>query len=809
MKKIIVCICVLCIYCITNGQNVGDYRTCLEGEYTWDNISVWQQFNGTTWISALDYPGKNTSALTVTICNNASVICNKPIEEFSIQNLIIDSTSILTITSKNIKIEQDLCVWGTLSIQSNIGTVACNTIHLYGTIIQDYSKLFTIASDAYIYGFVLQGNGTTQLTIHKNLYFQNKPCKISQLGLYVLGKTYIQTSVEFNSIAGDKTFIDTLFITNCTVHISIGETYTCNSSVVIQNATIQTVAFPFITIRNNLILDNAYCTRHDDYFGTFAVQGNIEIPSNTESTIESACIELQGNCNIRGTLNITDKKGVKTIYGSFTVFTAGMFKNSGNDRIRIWGNLENYGTCNNGTNGVFQLLGKNKHISGTLKTPRLLIDGLYYNNNTLEVISDFGGNGTLIQTNYANLSIQSPSSPTIIADAYGNIVSYTRGGNQDVRCSKFYILKAACNKNSLLLQQHIESIYQIQFTKPCFINCNGYTITFESISDTTILGIDNFDRGFILMSGSIIINQIPFQKNVFIPLFTSSRIEACAGIRIQELDSLNNSFTIHALEKQVLEFPGMHSSNLLYSGIVNTTYHIQSASTQASISLYWHSSSEMPAFNRNFCSIMHHNGTQWHALSDYNEAQQITTNIYAIQATTSAFSPFAITSNAFFLNIHTIEYTVLQNSQNIVIQGNIHKSFDLEHIQIYSSTNGIQFTQLAEIDVLNQQSFAYYDYTHYLSDYIYYKCVGIYNDKSIIEYSIISIANKHNSLITIQKTADYLLIEYPHTIPVTLYTPQLQAIGKFYTNQKFTTTVSHGLYFLYCNKTYIPIVITQ
>ena len=62
-------------FCLNgHGQTAGDYRTVSNGN--WNNLGIWQTYNGTAWVAAAGYPGQNAGTGTVTIQNNHNVTLN-------------------------------------------------------------------------------------------------------------------------------------------------------------------------------------------------------------------------------------------------------------------------------------------------------------------------------------------------------------------------------------------------------------------------------------------------------------------------------------------------------------------------------------------------------------------------------------------------------------------------------------------------------------------------------------------------------------------------------------------------------------
>ncbi|GGW22706.1 Ig-like domain-containing protein [Arenibacter certesii] len=69
------------------AQVTGDYRSKASGN--WNNVNIWQTFNGSTWMNATSYPGQNSNVSSVTIGGNNTVSLNTNIISYTIDRLII------------------------------------------------------------------------------------------------------------------------------------------------------------------------------------------------------------------------------------------------------------------------------------------------------------------------------------------------------------------------------------------------------------------------------------------------------------------------------------------------------------------------------------------------------------------------------------------------------------------------------------------------------------------------------------------------------------------------------------------------
>jgi len=107
MKKLLpICACLIFIGNYLSAQVVGDYQSISGG--LWNNIAIWQRYNGTAFVAATDYPGFVAGTGEVTIQNGFAVILNVtpgfPIDSLLIQggaaatSLTINDGFILTVT---------------------------------------------------------------------------------------------------------------------------------------------------------------------------------------------------------------------------------------------------------------------------------------------------------------------------------------------------------------------------------------------------------------------------------------------------------------------------------------------------------------------------------------------------------------------------------------------------------------------------------------------------------------------------------------------------------------------------------------
>ena len=91
--------CILLMMFVTNSllaQTLNDYRSVNSGN--WTTVSIWEVYNGTTWVAATNYPGQVTGTNDVTIQTGDNVEINSNITN-SINSLTINGNLDIAGTS--------------------------------------------------------------------------------------------------------------------------------------------------------------------------------------------------------------------------------------------------------------------------------------------------------------------------------------------------------------------------------------------------------------------------------------------------------------------------------------------------------------------------------------------------------------------------------------------------------------------------------------------------------------------------------------------------------------------------------------
>ena len=112
----------------------GDYRTISSGD--WEDVSVWEVFDGSGWIQAEIPPGETVKKIQLT--NNQQITLT---EEIVVNSIVIDEGSTLIIESNTVRISKF----------NNVGGVVCNGSLFMGSTILEGNGDFVAGSTAKLF----------------------------------------------------------------------------------------------------------------------------------------------------------------------------------------------------------------------------------------------------------------------------------------------------------------------------------------------------------------------------------------------------------------------------------------------------------------------------------------------------------------------------------------------------------------------------------------------------------------------------------------------------------------------------------
>ncbi|MFW5851423.1 MAG: T9SS type A sorting domain-containing protein, partial [Bacteroidota bacterium] len=397
----------------------------------------------------------------------------------------------------------------------------------------------------------------------------------------------------------------------------------------------------------------------------------------------------------------------------------------------------------------------------------------------------FAGNGIVFQTDSSYIIAKCPIEPTIESKKT-SCIEYT--GNKET--SNFILKNDVYN---LILHNHkctyvLENDITIKSTfhvpeDSILIDLNGHTLTFDNWSELDISFPFTGKHRISLSGGSIKVKNVLPYDTVFFPIAHNRDSTSLARIEITNNDTKSCDFTVDSLSLYASK-NAQPNGNRYVSGLVNSTYHIESSCENAAIKLFWHIDNELPIFEKNACNIHHFNGSEWEPLSDIMVANKETETIYSLEAVTHSFSPFMIQSNNILLNINLSQYTIEQDESGNTISWTweVCEASELVSFSLEKSNNGIHFRTIREFTPSANNSFTYTD-SENTNDY-YYRVALKHSDNSV-SYSKILFARSQFPL-HIRRINQHIQITAPEHTTITIYSVTGKLIATS-TGQNYTT----------------------
>jgi len=142
-----------------SAQSAGDYRSV--GNGNWNDTTMWETFNGNSWVSAANYPGQNsgTGAVTIKIFHEIKLTATVPnpiasllidqLNDYPAEGVIVSQNGIVAFSSHNpvsLRVSGDVAIHGELKIEDQNGakthTLYVGAYFEVGTPIYDDCGLF-------------------------------------------------------------------------------------------------------------------------------------------------------------------------------------------------------------------------------------------------------------------------------------------------------------------------------------------------------------------------------------------------------------------------------------------------------------------------------------------------------------------------------------------------------------------------------------------------------------------------------------------------------------------------------------------
>jgi|GEM_PF-6867189 len=203
-----------------NAQTVGDYRCKDNTNFSWTTTNKWEQWNGSTWVSA-DYPGIDNTANTVTIQNGNTVRLNVS-PAYSIKNLILDNNSSLVIGTASVPqttltVTENITINTGTTLAARASTGGTHTLYVGGNIIDNGTLDFAAGS---VVKAIFNGAANQSINGSGTIAFDTLILDKSgtNLSIDVMGNVPINHNLNFSS--------DGLLIVNSNANIKMADVAT-------------------------------------------------------------------------------------------------------------------------------------------------------------------------------------------------------------------------------------------------------------------------------------------------------------------------------------------------------------------------------------------------------------------------------------------------------------------------------------------------------------------------------------------------------------------------------------------------------
>lgn len=323
----------------------------------------------------------------------------------------------------------------------------------------------------------------------------------------------------------------------------------------------------------------------------------------------------------------------------------------------------------------------------------------------------------------------------------GSTTEYFTIGDEPVNVGTYYNLTIS-GGGTKTLQGDIIINHQLYFPDAGYIDLNGYDLTMNDWENGNIYPITSADRYIISSNGTFVINGVDVGEIANFPIGLSAAAADYARVDIQNADG-TKSFTITGLCDGLYSdgtCGGTNGGFEAFKNAVDLTWYITSASTNATMTLYWHTSRHLTDFNTTSCAVFHY-GSQWDLRPTQGAVSTYDTEYRYKTGTINSFSPFSVQNGEGLLPIELVSFTAKQKPLGTVLQWETASEQNNDFFTLYRSNTGIQFAPIAQIAGAGNSStskeYSYFDASVY-PGITYYQLSQTDYDGSISYSDIVS-----------------------------------------------------------------------
>lgn len=310
-----------------------------------------------------------------------------------------------------------------------------------------------------------------------------------------------------------------------------------------------------------------------------------------------------------------------------------------------------------------------------------------------------------IATSTNNLAVHSGTA--------GSTTEYNSVGDEPVNIGTYYNLTIS-GGGTKTLQGDITINHQLYFPDAGYIDLNGYDLTMNDWEDGNIYPITSADRYIISSNGTFVINGVDNGETANFPIGLSAADADFARVDIENNDG-TRSFTVTGLCDGLYSDGTCGGSNGGYRATkqaVDLTWFITSASTNATMTLYWHTSRHLTDFSTTSCAVFHY-GSNWELRPTQGAISTYDTDYRYKTGTVNLFSPFSVQNGEGLLPIELVSFSAKQKPLGTMLEWETASEQNNEFFTVYRSNNGIQFDPIAQIagsgNSSHSQYYSYFD----------------------------------------------------------------------------------------------------
>lgn len=432
--------------------------------------------------------------------------------------------------------------------------------------------------------------------------------------------------------------------------------------------------------------------------GTTSVSNSLNVLSGTLQ-MANRILNVTGSTTISagGTIDDNSTTGTNT-FNNLTI--EGIWTSTGNESYTINGNLViNAGASITSGTGIYTFAGSSKTISGTVSNAvfsNINITGSYTNTANITSATTLSGTGILV--NGLNGTLKITGTLTISSYDFTTNANTVIYGANTVTAANFYNLSIDNIGGTTLLNNNILVNNVFNFITAGNLNLQGHNLTMQNWNNGDIPNNLSTDKTIVLNNGTVVINGVDVGETAIFPVSITSALSDYARIDITNNDPVNTTFSVVGLCANVYTdgtCSGSSGGDQIVENGINITYFINSSSTNADVTYYWHTSKELLHFDRSDCVLNHYDAVNgWEQKGIAGAANLYSSSIYYKSGTFTSFSPGGVGPGNHELPIELISFEAEQVPTGVDLLWKTASEENNDFFTLEKSTDGIHFSEI-------------------------------------------------------------------------------------------------------------------